>query len=694
MVVRVPVGTPEAGGDDGGRDGDRVRIEDLWAERDVLRRYCERLVGDTSLADDMVQEAYLEAWRKLDTLECRASFLPWLATVAKRRGLNELRGRRYAVPVDEIPEPRSFEQHDPAEVAVGRDDVRRLREALTDLTPRERDLLAQRASGGSVQTLAASEQSSAGSVRSVLLRARSKLRAVVDEGVARVLFPLAGLGSWMRQRGMSLSARIQHAGPSVTGSGAFDRFGELAAAVVVTAAAVVVVTPPAPEASAGEDRRPPPLAVADPDSFEGPDDYLDEAMLAAAVEDVTPGESGRAPETSSGDAAASGESSAPEPPEDEGSATPPLPDDPRDAARDLPEPDEPEEPEPPDAPEPQPEDESNDPEEAHFADLGVSVSTSSPGGSHVFAIGKNAGTCYPDSDCRVLFHSADGGASWERVVAEGMGEADQLLVAPAYPDDPRIYVLGPEGLRLSTDGGASFDPVEEEPHDGPAVMAPGFSGDDQRILVGSAPGWVYDAGAERTTPFTGAALTGSVNHFAFAPDHAESGVLFAGTLVPGPPLTNHARVYRCVFGTCDEGRALGGLRGSPSLAVSSSFAEDGVVFAWGAGGLFRSEDGGLSFEATELPHRGGIRAVVDDGEGTFYLAAVESDSGPGGVFVSEDAGVTWTRVGEETPLAEGVQDLRILDSGDLLAAPVASSAPGILCSSDGGATWQPRCRAS
>ncbi|HVM40643.1 MAG TPA: sigma-70 family RNA polymerase sigma factor, partial [Acidimicrobiia bacterium] len=88
MALRVPLGAPGFGDDDESVEAPSVAFEELWAERDVLRSYCLRLVGDPALADDMVQEAFIEAYRQLERLEHRGSFLPWLATVAKRRGLN------------------------------------------------------------------------------------------------------------------------------------------------------------------------------------------------------------------------------------------------------------------------------------------------------------------------------------------------------------------------------------------------------------------------------------------------------------------------------------------------------------------------------------------------------------------------------------------------------------------------------
>ena len=57
----------------------------------LLWRYVVRLTHDTALADDVVQETLLRAWRRPRLLDqTEGSARAWLFTVARRRGLDAL----------------------------------------------------------------------------------------------------------------------------------------------------------------------------------------------------------------------------------------------------------------------------------------------------------------------------------------------------------------------------------------------------------------------------------------------------------------------------------------------------------------------------------------------------------------------------------------------------------------------------
>ncbi|HVM40370.1 MAG TPA: sigma-70 family RNA polymerase sigma factor, partial [Acidimicrobiia bacterium] len=178
MAVRIPLG---GRGDHGRTTPDEIDLDEpvgfdeLWAHREALHRVCERLVGDPYDADDLVQETYLKALSRMDDLDRRESFLPWLATVARHRGIDELRRRRFAVPAAEVPEaPDRRTTPDPGDAMATTETLERVREAMAKLTPRERRLLlAQVHRSLTLSELAEEDGSTVASVRSVLTRARS-----------------------------------------------------------------------------------------------------------------------------------------------------------------------------------------------------------------------------------------------------------------------------------------------------------------------------------------------------------------------------------------------------------------------------------------------------------------------------------------------------------------------------------------
>ncbi len=63
--------------------------------------------------EDMVQEIFLHALKKLDTLRDANSFGPWVAMIARNRAMDFHRKSRYMVSVDEFPD--DFRGHDSGE---------------------------------------------------------------------------------------------------------------------------------------------------------------------------------------------------------------------------------------------------------------------------------------------------------------------------------------------------------------------------------------------------------------------------------------------------------------------------------------------------------------------------------------------------------------------------------------------------
>jgi RNA polymerase sigma-70 factor, ECF subfamily len=68
--------------------------------RAELQAHCYRMMGSVQDAEDMVQEAFLRAWRRRETYENRASLRAWLYKIATNACLDALKKRpRRAVPI-------------------------------------------------------------------------------------------------------------------------------------------------------------------------------------------------------------------------------------------------------------------------------------------------------------------------------------------------------------------------------------------------------------------------------------------------------------------------------------------------------------------------------------------------------------------------------------------------------------------
>jgi RNA polymerase sigma-70 factor (ECF subfamily) len=77
----------------------------------AIRAFMRRLLaGDHAAADDLAQETFLAAYRKLHTWQAAASFSTWLHSIAYRKFLERVRKEaRYQVMAD-VPEPESTHQ--------------------------------------------------------------------------------------------------------------------------------------------------------------------------------------------------------------------------------------------------------------------------------------------------------------------------------------------------------------------------------------------------------------------------------------------------------------------------------------------------------------------------------------------------------------------------------------------------------
>jgi hypothetical protein len=301
-----------------------------------------------------------------------------------------------------------------------------------------------------------------------------------------------------------------------------------------------------------------------------------------------------------------------------------------------------------------------------------------------------------------LFRSSDGGASWDLLPACRFSGAEVLL-PPAYPEDPVLYGAGLTGLQVSHDHGVTFDDVVTTASMAVATMSPGFSEGDRRILLGSTPTWEFDAGLGVATPF---AVVPPRSHayssFGFDPDYADNGRFFAGGngLVVDPDSTDPLGAVReTTFATC-HGKLCGdvvtfpNLTGPPQFHVSSRLAEDGVILLWHANwtnSLHRSDDAGRTFEHLPVTSRGVLSGVDEDERGTMYAGLHSIDPGRGGVLRSRDRGRSWELLGQGTPLVEGVNAVAAMSDGRLLAAASWRVGGGVWCSVNAGQTWARRC---
>jgi RNA polymerase sigma-70 factor, ECF subfamily len=90
------------------QSGDRAGFEELIRRRQVsTRQLLRRLSRDSSLADDLAQNMFLIAWRRLRSLREPAAFGAWLRQITVNEWLMHVRSRDPQLQQSECSEPLS-----------------------------------------------------------------------------------------------------------------------------------------------------------------------------------------------------------------------------------------------------------------------------------------------------------------------------------------------------------------------------------------------------------------------------------------------------------------------------------------------------------------------------------------------------------------------------------------------------------
>jgi RNA polymerase sigma factor (sigma-70 family) len=161
-------------------EGDEVAFARLVAAHHPgMARVAFVITGDSALAQDAVQSAWLIAWGKLRSVRDPLRIRPWLLAIAVNEARQIVRRQR-RVPVTEIdPQQPANPRTDPA-VGIARIDLVR---AMSHLSTDDRALLALRyVAGLDAAELGALTGRSASGTRARLSRITARLRGELGDG--------------------------------------------------------------------------------------------------------------------------------------------------------------------------------------------------------------------------------------------------------------------------------------------------------------------------------------------------------------------------------------------------------------------------------------------------------------------------------------------------------------------------------
>ena len=171
---------------------DRARAGDTDAFRELVDRHSRtmfktayRLTGNEADADDLVQEALLRAYRKLDRFDGRSQFSTWLYRITVNCGMDLMRKKsrrnaRAAMDEGVVLDSVATEDPRPDRLALSGEIGRAVESVLGTLSPMERAAFVLRHfEGRSIAEIGGLLGARTGATKHAIFRAVKKLRAAL-----------------------------------------------------------------------------------------------------------------------------------------------------------------------------------------------------------------------------------------------------------------------------------------------------------------------------------------------------------------------------------------------------------------------------------------------------------------------------------------------------------------------------------
>jgi RNA polymerase sigma-70 factor (ECF subfamily) len=122
--------------------GDRTAMHTLYSRHNVrVYRFVLRMLRDTTLAEDLVSQVFLDVWRTAGQFEGRSQVSTWLLSIARFKALTALRQRKH----EDIDQDDVMEIADDADTPEASLDRSRtsaiLRACVAKLSPAHREII-------------------------------------------------------------------------------------------------------------------------------------------------------------------------------------------------------------------------------------------------------------------------------------------------------------------------------------------------------------------------------------------------------------------------------------------------------------------------------------------------------------------------------------------------------------------------
>jgi RNA polymerase sigma-70 factor (ECF subfamily) len=123
-------------------DGGRTAMHILYSRHNVrVYRFILRIVRDTTMAEDLVSQVFLDVWRTARQFEGRSQVSTWLLSIARFKALTALRQRRHE-DIDQEDVLEIADQADTPEASLDRSTTSAiLRACVAKLSPAHREII-------------------------------------------------------------------------------------------------------------------------------------------------------------------------------------------------------------------------------------------------------------------------------------------------------------------------------------------------------------------------------------------------------------------------------------------------------------------------------------------------------------------------------------------------------------------------
>jgi photosystem II stability/assembly factor-like uncharacterized protein len=236
-----------------------------------------------------------------------------------------------------------------------------------------------------------------------------------------------------------------------------------------------------------------------------------------------------------------------------------------------------------------------------------------------------------------VYRSTDGGEHWQLISPEGSQEIHEVESIAIDPANPQIIYAGTWHLPWkTTDGGANWTSIKQGVIEDSDVFSIIVDPKDSNVVYASACSGIYKSqnGGEKFQKVQGIPSTARRTRV-LTQDPQNLNIVFAGTT-------------EGLFRTGDSGATWLRTTG-PEIIVNDVYVDptntNRILIATDRGGVLASNDGGYSF----LPSNNGfsarqITSYIGDATqpATIYVGVV-NDKAWGGVFVSDNGGLTWSQ---------------------------------------------------